>query len=290
MPDNDFENIKILDNFYQTSSFFPMPVVLVGTVSESGQTNLGPYSLCFPFRIAGKGRYAMKLNARMDSNTAMNIKRTGVCSINFIPDDKKYMKNCVLLGFPGDTTEEKMAKSMFTLLPSTRTEEEREDGIQYPEIVNEAIQVFECSLDPEMPMWIDEETTECHMILRVDKIVMKKKWKKALFEGKGFPPLPIDYGFRNNVNFWLTKHSKPYSIGLPESKGVELSSVRYAADRCDPDIKWTDEACAKIVKVPRIFLGRVVQQITESAKEEGLTEVTPEFMDRIRDKRAAEKE
>ncbi|MHA1125062.1 MAG: hypothetical protein ACTSO7_12440 [Candidatus Heimdallarchaeota archaeon] len=266
-----------------------MPVVLIGTVAETGQTNLGPYSLCFPFRIAGQGRYAMKLNARSDSNTAMNIVRTGVCSINFITDDKKYMENCVLLGFPGDTTEEKMEKSKFTLLPSSREEEEREDGVQYPEIVDEAVQVFECSLDPEIPYWIDEVTTECHMILRVDKIVLKSKWKKALLEGKGFPALPIDYGYRDNTNFWLTKHSKPYSIGIPESKGVDVSTVRYAADRCDPDVKWTDEACAKIVKVPRIFLGRVVKQITERAKEEGLTEITPEYMDKIRDKRAAEK-
>lgn len=289
MPNNDFENIKILDNFYQTSSFFPMPVVLIGTVAESGQTNLGPYSLCFPFRIAGQGRYAMKLNARMDSNTAMNIVRTGVCTINFIEDDKKYMENCVLLGFPGDTTEEKMAKSKFTLLPSSRTEEERVDGVQYPEIVDEAVQVFECSLDPEKGYWIDKVTTECHMILRIDKIILKKKWKQALLDGKGFPKLPIDYGYRNNTNFWFTKHSKPYNLPIPETKGVELSTVRYAADRCDPDIKWTDEACAKIVKVPRIFLSRVVQQITDSAKKEGLTEVTPEFMDRIRDKRADEK-
>ena len=40
---NDFEDVRMLDNFYQTSSFFPMPVVLVSTLSEEGQTNLGPY-------------------------------------------------------------------------------------------------------------------------------------------------------------------------------------------------------------------------------------------------------
>ena len=290
MPNNDFENIKILDNFYQTSSFYPMPVVLIGTTAETGQTNLGPYSLCFPYRIAGQGRYAMKLNARADSNTAVNIMRTGVCSINFIEDDKKYMKNCVLLGFPGDTTEEKMAKSIFTLIPSTRTADEKEDGIKYPEIVEEAVQIYECSVDPEKGFWVDEQTQECHMVLRIDKIVLKKKWKQALLDGKGFPKLPIDYGYRDNTKFWLTKHSKPYAIGLPESKGVDVGTVRYAADRCDPDVKWLDESCEKLVKVPRIFLGRVVKQITERAKEEGLTEVTPEFMDKIRDKRAAEKE
>ena len=51
---NEFVDVRILDNFYQTSSFFPMPVVLVSTVAETGQTNLGPYSLCFPYIIAGE--------------------------------------------------------------------------------------------------------------------------------------------------------------------------------------------------------------------------------------------
>ncbi len=288
MSDEKFENLKILDNFYQTSSFFPMPVVLVGTVSESGQTNIGPYSLCFPYRIAGEGKHAMKLNARSDSNTATNIRRTGVCSINFIEDDKKYMENCVMLGFPGETTEEKMANSIFTLLPSTRTNEEKEAGKQYPEIVEEAIQVFECTVDPNEPVYVDEETTECHMVLLIDKIVMKSKWKQALYEGKGFPKLPIDYGYRNNADFWFTKHSKPYRLAIPESKGIDVSTIKYAVNRSDPKLDWTDEACEKLVKVPRIFINRVVRQINEQAIEAGLTEVTGEYMDMLRDKREAD--
>ena len=42
-----------------------MPVVLVSTLSDEGQTNLGSYSLCFPHLIAGK--YAMMLICREDS-------------------------------------------------------------------------------------------------------------------------------------------------------------------------------------------------------------------------------
>jgi hypothetical protein len=38
----EFVDVRILDNFYQTSSFFPMPVLLVSTLNESGTTNLGP--------------------------------------------------------------------------------------------------------------------------------------------------------------------------------------------------------------------------------------------------------
>ena len=141
----DFEPIRMLDNFYQTSAFYPMPVVLITTVSESGLTNIGPYSLCFPYIIADQGKHAMMLVSREDSNTAMNIKRTKVCAINFIEDDKKFIENAVLLGYPGDTTEEKMKDSIFTLKPSMR--ENKEPNVQYPEIIEEAFQVMECTWD-----------------------------------------------------------------------------------------------------------------------------------------------
>lgn len=72
---NGFKNLRIVDNFYQTSSFFPMPTTEIGTLSESGQTNLGSYSLCFPYYIAGKDYYAMLLCCRNSSNTAKNILR-----------------------------------------------------------------------------------------------------------------------------------------------------------------------------------------------------------------------
>ncbi|MDE6691426.1 MAG: hypothetical protein K2K04_05585, partial [Clostridia bacterium] len=79
---DEFKDLRIVDNFYQTSAFFPMPTTLVGTVSENGQTNMGAYSLCFPYYIAGKEYYAMILECRNSSNTAQNILRTKKCSLN----------------------------------------------------------------------------------------------------------------------------------------------------------------------------------------------------------------
>ena len=116
----DFKDLRIVDNFYQTSAFFPMPTILVGTVAESGQTNLGAYSLCFPYYIAGKDYYAMILECRNSSNTAQNILRTKKCSLNFIPDDRKYFKEAVRLGFPGDTTEEKMKNCNWDIIHERR--------------------------------------------------------------------------------------------------------------------------------------------------------------------------
>ena len=94
---SSFENLRIVDNFYQTSLFFPMPTVLISTLFEDGTTNLGPYSLIQPYYVAGKDYYAMLLSCRNSSNTAQNILRNGKCALNFISDDPKLFKEAVKL-------------------------------------------------------------------------------------------------------------------------------------------------------------------------------------------------
>ncbi len=288
MPEK-FTEIRLLDNFYQTSSFYPMPVVLISTLNEDGSTNLGPYSLCFPYVVTGGKEHSMLLITRPDSNTALNITRSKVCSINFIPDRKKYLKNCVLLGFPGETSAQKMKNSIFTLLPSTRSGPAPDSLNKYPDIVGESEQVMECTWDDSHPLKPIPSSNGCHLVLVIHKIIMKNKWKDALFKGKGFPRLPVDFGFRDNIQFWFSRHSKPCSIKIPNSKSASIETVYYACTRFDPDIKWEKEACAKIVKVPNIFLKRVINGVVEAAKKEGVTMITPEFMDKVQDKRSAEK-
>jgi flavin reductase (DIM6/NTAB) family NADH-FMN oxidoreductase RutF len=283
-----FKSVRILDNFYQTSSFFPMPVLLICTVSESGQMNLGPYSLCFPYSVAGAKRQ-MVFNCRDNSNTGMNLVRTGLCSINFIPDDRAYMRNCVMLGYPGETTEEKMKSSRFTLLPSQRAAEERELGRTYPDVVQEAVQVFECALDSHE---IDETIHSMRCILTIEKILLKERWHTMLIEGKRrFPNLPVDYGFRNNAHFWFTRHSPPYAEAIPKSKATSVDSVMWAITRGGfaEELEWDPAAAAKLVGVPRVFIGMVLKGIAEEARKEGVSRITPEFVDAIRDKRAAER-
>ena len=280
--DKLFDSVTIFDNFYQASSFFPMPIVLISTVSESGQVNLGPYSLCFPHVVTVKGRHAMMLVARSDSNTAVNILRTGKCAINFIPDKTKYMKNCVMLGYPGETTEEKMKNSIFTLAHSDL---DSSLDTRRPDLVREAFQVFECSWDDSYPLTDTEGAIEYHFLLRIDRILLTPKWKKCLQKGRGFPRMPIDYGFRDNNQFWFASHSRPYRVPIPASKETTILAVQYACTHYDPDVVWQDEACRKIVKVPKIFLKKVIAGVVDKAKKEGVTEITPEFLDMVRNKR-----
>ena len=99
---SSFQNLRIVDNFYQTSAFFPMATVMVSTLAEDGKTSLGPYSLVAPYYIAGRDYYAMLLCTRNSSNTAQHLLRYGKCALNFITDDRKYFKEAVRMGFPGD--------------------------------------------------------------------------------------------------------------------------------------------------------------------------------------------
>ena len=299
----DFENLRIVDNFYQTSSFFPMPTILVGTVSESGLTNLGSYSLCFPYYIAGKDYYAMLLECRNSSNTCQNLLRTKKCSLNFIPDSKKFFKEAVRLGFPGETTEEKMKDCIFSLNESTL-------GADRPKIVSEAFQVFECSWDDSLEdAYLDKAgnlegyeppyrnfngiTSKfgAHFILKIDRILMKKKYSDSIINGVkagGFPSVPVDYGYRDSTNFWMSRFRRPYPEKIQAKEG-DVSSVIYAAKRIDPEVTFTDDACAKLTKIPRIFLKAALTQMVEIAKSEGINLIDEAALNIINDKRREEK-
>ena len=144
----DFKDLRIVDNFYQTSSFFPMPLTLIGTLDENGnQTSFGAYSLIFPYYIAGKEFYAMVLECRNTSNTAKGLLRHKKCTINFLPMKNGYFEEHVRLGFPGDTPEEKMKDFKFHLEDGKSKEDDPQGN--YPKIISEAYQVFECT-------WVDE--------------------------------------------------------------------------------------------------------------------------------------
>ena len=282
-PKTDFVNVSVLDNFYQTSSFYPMPVILCTTVSPNGLTNIGSYSLCFPFGIS-KDHY-MLLISRSTSNTAENIRQRKTIALNFIPYDKTYLKNAVELGYPGDTTEEKMKESIFTLMPSSRKDQERQEGLIYPEIIKESVQVFECTVDETDIFKFDGPEIEAHFLLKIDKIIMQERYAEYLKAGEGFPSLPVDFGFRDSKQFWFSKHSHPYAEPIPKAKGVNTDAVQYQVERMEGAIKWHPDSYKKLVKVPRIFLKMVIGKINEAAEQAGVDLVTPEFLDEVNAKR-----
>ena len=120
---------------------------------------------------------------------------------------------------------------------------------------------------------------------------MKERYYNAIVNGvraSDFPRVPVDYGYRDSKNFWYSRFRRPLPELLP-LRQTTVASVRYAADRIDPEIKFTDEACAKLVKVPRIFLPTALKGCVAWAREHDVKLITAEHMDIINDKRAKEK-
>ena len=70
---------------------------------------------------------------------------------------------------------------------------------------------------------------------------------------------------------------------------ASLESVRYAADRVDDKVKFTDDALMTVLAVPRVFLPLVLRGCVDWAKENGVELITAEHMQIIQDKRAKEK-
>ena len=304
---SSFENLRIVDNFYQTSLYFPMPTVVISTLCDDGTTNLGPYSLIQPYYVAGKDYYAMLLCCRNSSNTAQNILKNGKCTLNFIDDNPKTFKEAVKLSWPGDKPEDKMPKCNFKLEKSLL---EEETGEKRPMVLTDAIEAVECTWVRELegaekflpgelngyePPYNDfngiTSKFGAHFILKIDKILMKKKYADAIIRGVkagDFPALPVDYGYRDSKNFWFHKKTR-MRAELLQVRQASLESVRYAADRADDKVKFTDEALMTILGVPRVFLSVVLKGCVDWAKENGVELITADHMKQINDKRAKEK-
>ena len=199
-----------------------------------------------------------------------------------------------------------MKNNRFTLVDGLSA---REGDGEYPKIVEESFQVYECTwlreLDgAENDRVMDEYTGPyhefngitsefgAHFILRIDHILMKPRYRSAIIDGvrgRFFPRVPVDYGYRDNMNFWISSFRRPFSLPIVRGKGTEVSTVYYAANRIDPDVQFTEGACERLVQVPRVFLNTALKGCVQWAKENGITTVTEVEMDIIRDKRAAEK-
>lgn len=212
------------------------------------------------------------------------------------------------MGFPGDTPEEKMKDCIYTLEDGQMAALHPDE--QFPKVVADAYQVFECTWMRELDNAQDDQPGQlngypgpyhdfngitslwgAHFILRVDKILMKERYYNAIVNGVkagDFPRVPVDYGYRDSKNFWYTRFRRPIGEPLP-MRQTSLESVRYAADRIDDTIKFTDAACMKLIKVPRIFLPTALKGCVQWARENGVTLIDEEHMNIINDKRAKEK-
>ena len=234
---SSFKDLRIVDNFYQTSSYFPMPTVMISTLAEDGSTSVGSYSLCFPYYIAGKGYYAMVLEARNSSNTAQHLLAgRKQLAINFMPDGRGYHKKIVAQGWPGDTPAEKMKDFGFTLEDGLCIAED--PATPRPKVISEAYQVMECT-------WMSDLENATEDIgrqlvypngVRIDQLPASRVIRVAFNGGSSYEPLiaslAIDCGVKVNILGADTRNieGKAFGtmlLGLPENDAEAARAIEY---------------------------------------------------------------
>ena len=280
-----FTRVGAKDNFYQTSSFIPMSFGLVTTVYENGETGIGPHALLYPFGIVKP--HSMLLISRGTSGTASNIRRTGKCALNYIEFDRDVLQGVSNLGYPGRALEDKQHDNPFTMVDSPSAD--KADDPDFPEIIGEAFQVFECTWDDSVNLdqllGVEEAEQGDHFVLRIDNILIRDDLVDAIEDGDKFPNMPIFYGFRANGEFWFAEHNEPFAVPLPQVKGTDRQGVFYLANRLDENVRFTDEACEALTGIPRPFLKEVLKGIIDVAIEKGATEVDEALLEEINKER-----
>ena len=269
------------DNFYQSVSFFPMPFALITTVNDKGTTSIGPHSLVFPLDLIEHP--SMLLVSRAGSNTATNLRNGSKCALNYVEFNKEWLKSVVALGYPGQTPEDKMKDTAFSL---TKTPSDAyQDDPRFPLLVGEAFQIYECEVDEAFHYHPQRETAEMaaenFFALKVVNVLLKESVKQKLEAGEEFPDMPISYGFRGGNEFWFTRHTRPFHIPVPRELGPKHGEIYYMANKLDPEVRFTEEACKKLVGVPKAFLKIALKGIIKEAKENSVSMVDEAFMEQV---------
>jgi flavin reductase (DIM6/NTAB) family NADH-FMN oxidoreductase RutF len=278
---DQFVRVGAKDNFYQSSAFMPMSFALVTTVHENGETGIGPHALVYPFGITEPR--SMLLISRSNSGTAANIRRTGKCALNYIEFDRDKLQGVANQGYPGMALVDKQKANPFALIRSPSPD--KSDDPEFPLIVEEACQIFECTWDDafdiDKQLGSTGDVYAAHFVLLLDNILIKQRYHEAIENGDGFPNMPIFYGFRAQGDFWFAEHAEPFSVPLPKVEGQEAQTVFYLANRFDEEVHFAREACDMLTEVPPPFLKQVLKGIIAAAKDHGVTEVDPAFMDQV---------
>jgi flavin reductase (DIM6/NTAB) family NADH-FMN oxidoreductase RutF len=263
------------DNWYQSSSFYGSSFALITSVNEAGVTSIGPYQLSFPFEVIR--RRSWMVISRPSSNTVANVRRTRKCALNFVEYDRERIETILKFGYPGQAPEEKMAYNTFRLVDSPTP---GRTGPGFPQILADAFQVFECTLDVERieANPILRDSASAHLLLNIDNVLVKQRWLRQVDgSGDAMPRIALTYGFRGASTFWFGEAQPAYKLPIPDL-GAKHEVVHYEANRIDDAVRFTLDASKSLTGIPRAFLRQVLEGIVRQAKARGVAEVTPEFL------------
>ncbi|MFT4974496.1 MAG: hypothetical protein ACI8S6_000379 [Myxococcota bacterium] len=104
-----------------------------------------------------------------------------------------------------------------------------------------------------------------------------------------FPRMAISYGFRHKTGerrFFFAEHKKPFAVPVPTDIGPPHQTIFYEANRIDPEVRFTEEACKALTTIPRPFLRMALKGIVAEARASGVSVVDAAFIDEVNRRRA----
>ena len=161
-----------------------------------------------------------------------------------------------------------------------------------PLLLKDAFQVWECSLDGSFQYTPKRETpaenVERFLCLRIESILLRENFADMLETENDFPSMAISYGFRHHTGerrFFFAEHKEPFAVPVPTDIGPPHQSIHYEANRIDPAVQFTEDAVMPLTAIPRPFLRMALKQIVRRAKEENVTLVERDFIDKLESER-----
>ncbi len=108
--------------------------------------------------------------------------------------------------------------------------------------------------------------------------MLRESFKEKLEHRNEFPDMPISYGFRGRREFWFARHEKPFHYPLPQGKELDPKHVSQVANSLNPEVHFTQEACAALVVIPESFLEPALDLFITKAKQQGTDTVDLNFV------------
>ena len=91
-----------------------------------------------------------------------------------------------------------------------------------------------------------------------------------------------DDAFALSEDIPLASGESALASGDPATRGEAVAAEAVAAEAATGRIVWTSEATSRLERVPSFVRGMVKRIYTDWARQKGVSEITPENMDRAR--------
>ena len=178
-----------------------------------------------------------------------------------------------------------MKANPYTLIESPTPDKAADPD--FPHIVAEAFQVFECTWDDRFGLHDMQDDTgqnyESHFNLMIDNILVKEEYRAGRRERRRLSRyLPVFCGFRPATGFWFAETHAPFAVPLPKVEGRDGQHIFYVGNRIDANVQFTQEACQKLTGIPRPFLKQVLTSIVERARDDGVAVIDEAYLAKIR--------